>query len=291
MEEQAVTNDPRIGAVVDFFDMHPINEQQIIEKLQRDGFDPNAVTEDILQNYDQDHYGGVEATDALAEIAGIDDRCQVLDVCCGLGGPARYLAHNYRCPVTGIDLAESRISGAKRLTAMTALDDRVKFETANALNMPFEDNTFDVLISQEAFCHIPDKDRLLSECLRVLTTGGRIAFTDILTTSKISKQTQARLQHEMAFQELGSAESYRTALQKMQCEVEVQDLSQQWRFILADRLAMYRGMKDQTVEHFGQAHFDKWDNAYSYFVGLYETGELGGARFLVRRNNNANPKY
>jgi ubiquinone/menaquinone biosynthesis C-methylase UbiE len=279
-----VTQDPHTDAVLEFYDTHPINEQQIVEKLRRDGFDPAEVTEDILQNYDQDHYGGVEANDKLASLAGIDDDCHVLDVCCGMGGPSRYLAHNYGCRVTGIDFTESRVDGARRLAAITGLDDRVNFETANALDMPFADRTFDVLISQEAFCHIPDKDQLMAQCARVLKPGGRIAFTDILRTDKTGEGTRARLQQEMAFQELGSMENYRHALKREGCEVvEIQDVSDEWRVILAERLAMYRSLKGQTVERFGEAHFLKWDSAYSFFVGLYEFGELSGGRFLARR--------
>lgn len=281
-----MTHDKQTGAVVDFYDMHPINEQQIVEKLQQDEIDPDNVTEDVLQNYDQDHFGGVAANDALAALAGIDGKCHVLDVCSGMGGPSRYLAHNYGCRVTGIDLAGSRVDGATRLTSMAGLDDRVEFRNANALEMPFADGAFDVVISQEAFCHIPDKDTLVAQCCRVLKPGGRIAFTDIIVTDNTSEQTRTRLQQEMTFQELASVQSYRHALEREGCSVlQYHDLSDEWRVILADRLVMYRGLKDQTVDRFGEAHFAKWDNAYSFFVGLYETGELGGGRFLARRGD------
>ncbi len=280
-----MNHDEQIGDVVNFYDTHPINEQQILEKLERDKVDPNNVTEDVLQNYDQDHFGGVAANDVLASLAGIDRDCHVLDVCCGMGGPSRYLAHNYGCRVTGIDLAESRIAGATRLTGMTGLGDRVEFRNANALEMPFADGTFDVVISQEAFCHIPDKDTLVAQCARVVKPGGRIAFTDILVTDSTCQSTRARLQREMTFQELASAVSYKTALEREDCSLlEHHDVSDKWRVILADRLVMYRNLKDQTVDRFGEAHFARWDSAYSFFVGLYETGELGGGRFLARRN-------
>lgn len=276
--------EPRADAVVAFYDTHPINERQILDKLARDGVDPAALTQDILQKYDQDHYGGVEANDALAALAGINRECHVLDVCCGMGGPARYLAHRYGCRVTGIDLAESRIEGARRLTSMTGLDERVEFHNGNALEMPFADASFDVVISQEAFCHIPNKDRLIAQCARVLKPGGRMAFTDILTTDGTGQDSLGRLEREMAFRELGSTQTYRRAFERAGCpDWEVRDLGEEWRVILMERLAMYRSLKDQTIERFGAAHFAQWDDAYGFFVGLYETGDLGGGRFLVRR--------
>ena len=151
--------------------------------------------------------------------------------------------------------------------------------------MPFVDEAFDTVISQEAFCHIPGKDRLIAECVRVLKPGGRMAFTDVLANEGTSNENQARLEREMTFRELGSRRSYCDRLEHEGCVVvEVQDLSDEWRAILVDRLAMYRSLKDQTVKRFGSDHFAKWDDAYSFFVGLYATGELGGGRFLAKRN-------
>ena len=279
-----MTDSKRFDQVTDFYDTHPINEHQIIEKLERDGFNLNALSEDELQAYDQDHYGGLAANDRLAELADITASTHVLDVCCGMGGPARYLAHKYGCRVTGNDLTQSRADGATRLSAMAGLDDRVTFRQGNALDLAFADGTFDVVISQESFCHIPDKDRLIAECVRVLKPGGRMAFTDILTTATTSPAALERVSRELMFAELSSLDAYRRRFTENGCEIEsVEDLSDEWHAILVDRLAMYRSLEDQTVSSFGQAHFDKWDSAYAFFVGLYETGDLGGGRILARR--------
>jgi len=274
---------PHSGSVEAFYESHPISERQILDKLRAEGIDLVGLTEDSLQDHDQDHYGGVAANDALAARAAIDDGCEVLDVCCGLGGPSRYLAHNYGCRVTGVDLTESRIEGARKLTDMVGLAGRVSFRCANALALPFADRSFDVVISQEAFCHIPDKTRLLAQCLRVLRPGGRLVFTDVLQTAGTSDASKLRLQHEMAMAELATADFYCRQLEREGCEVAAEDLTGEWRQTLVDRLAMYRSLKAQTVERFGPAHYAKWDKAYSFFVGLYESGELGGGRFLARR--------
>ncbi|QIE55287.1 methyltransferase domain-containing protein [Pikeienuella piscinae] len=273
-----------IGAVESFYETHPISEKQIRDKLKAEGVDLSRLTEDILQSHDQDHFGGTGANDILAARADIDEGVGVLDVCSGLGGPARYLAQNYDCRVTGVDLTESRVEGARRLTALTGLDDRANFVSGDALALPFEDRRFDVVIAQEAFCHIPNKPRLVAECARVLKPGGRIAFTDILATDTTAEATRVRLTREMAFNELGSFALYRSLLEDSGCAVvQVDDLGREWTKILVDRLAMYRSLKDQTIERFGAAHFETWDRAYSFFVAQYATGELSGGRFLARR--------
>lgn len=271
------------STVTGFYDTHPINEQQILEKLQQDGVELDTLTEDILQNYDQDHYGGTAANDALASAARIDASTHVLDVCSGMGGPSRYLAHNLGCRVSGIDLTQSRVDGATRLTGLTGLTHLVDFRQGNALEMPFEDGKFDVVVSQEGFCHIPDKARLIPECVRVLKPGGRLAFTDILASSATTSATRERLLEGMNFPELITLDDYRGLLEKEGCQVEVENLSGHWQEILTERLAMYRSLKDQTVEQFGQERFEKWDDAYSFFVGLYESGELEGGRFVATR--------
>ena len=181
-----MVNNSQTGTVLEFYDAHPINEQQILDKLRDDGVDLENVTEDILQRYDQDHYGGVAANDALATLANIDKDCHVLDVCCGMGGPSRYLAHNYGCRVTGIDLTNSRIEGAKNLTKMAGLDDLVMFKNANALDLQFADETFDALISHDAegnmcgLCHFPqDNNKLLvdlSDCISVGLCAGQVHY-------------------------------------------------------------------------------------------------------------------
>ena len=116
-----MNSDPETDAVIRFYDSHPINEQQILHDMERDGVALDGPTEDVLQNYDQDHFGGLEAVDVLAAKAGIDAACHVLDVCSGMGGPARYLASRIGCRVTGLDITQSRHQSAIRLTELDRL--------------------------------------------------------------------------------------------------------------------------------------------------------------------------
>ena len=267
-----------------FYNTHPISESQVLNKLEQTGADTSLLTVELLQHHDQDHFGGLAATDALARHAKINESTHVLDLCCGLGGPARYLAYHHGCRVTGVDMNTDRLAGAVRLTERTKLQDRVLFHHANALQTGLADETFDVIVSQEAFCHIPNKKTLIAECIRLLKPGGRIVYTDILTRNTMTSEIRSRLESEMVFSELSTLEQYCDLLKQNSCQVvEVEDLSNDWAQILIDRLAMYRNLKEQTVSSFGLEHFEKWDSTYSFFVSLYRSGELGGGRFVAQR--------
>jgi sarcosine/dimethylglycine N-methyltransferase len=274
-----------VERVVRFYETHPINEQQILHDLARDGVALDGLSEAVLERYDQDHFGGLEAVDRLADLAGIGPGMHVLDVCSGMGGPARYLAHHRGCRVTGLDITASRHAGAQRLTALVGLEDRVDFRLGNALEMPFADAGFDVVIGQEAFCHVPDKPRLIAECARVVKPGGTIAFTDILRRERLGTENFARLQREMTFLSLESLAGYAALLAANACQVTVEDdLSEWWTEILVQRLAMYRSLKETTVAKFGAEHFQRWDDTYAFFVGRFAAGELGGGRLVARRS-------
>jgi ubiquinone/menaquinone biosynthesis C-methylase UbiE len=284
-----MNQDNQHQTVTQFYDSHPINEKQIIQKLQIQGISLETLTEDILQDYDQDHYGGVEANDILAQKAGIESTSYVLDVGSGMGGPARYLASRYGCRVMGLDVTESRYRSALRLTKMVKLDHLVDFRLGNALNMPFADNTFDVVMGQETWAHIPEKPRLIAECTRVVKLGGIIAFTDVLRRGVLDHSEKERLQKDMAIPSLETAEGYGQLLAESGSILILQeDLSDNWAEILTKRLEMFRSLKKQTVEKFGETHYQKWDDTYSFFVGLFAEEKLGGGRLVARRNSTEN---
>jgi ubiquinone/menaquinone biosynthesis C-methylase UbiE len=271
-------------AVVAFYDAHPINEEQILAALESRGASLDALTEDILQEHDQDHFGGVEANDILAAKAGIERSHRVLDVCSGMGGPARYLAQHIGCRVTGLDLTRSRYDSAIRLTRLAKLAHLVDFRLGDALQMPFEDGCFDVVIGQEAWCHVPNKPRLIAECARVVKRGGTIAFSDILRRDALQPGELQRMQEGMPFPTLETLDGYSDLLTQNGCAViHRDDLSEHWAQILVQRLAMYRSLKQDTERKFGADHFRKWDETYAFFVGLFREGKLGGGRFVARK--------
>jgi len=164
--------------VVDFYDRHPINEAQILAALRRRGKDVASLDPEDLYEWDHDDYGGPEAVETIARRAGVGAGSLVLDVCAGLGGPARFMARRFGCRVTGVDLHGGRCAAGRRLTTMVRLGDRVTLVNADAQSLPFANAVFTAAVSQEGLLHVPDKASALGECRRVLLPGGRIAFSD-----------------------------------------------------------------------------------------------------------------
>ncbi|MGI9493338.1 MAG: methyltransferase domain-containing protein [Geminicoccaceae bacterium] len=271
-------------AVVTYYDTHPINEHQILEKLALDGHVLDGLTEAVLQNYDQDHYGGIDATEVLASEAEIDASHHVLDVCSGMGGPARYLAFHRGCRVTGLDLTESRVAGATRLTSMVGLDHLVGYRHGDAQAMPFEDATFDVAISQEALLHVPDKAAVIAECKRVLKPGGVIAFTDLAEVEPLDCDAMAKLGPALASVNFASMETYRSWLDANSFDIITAfDRSEELKAILTERLAMYKALGGQTRDRFGTEREKEWEEGYTFFVDTVVAGRLGGCRFVAKK--------
>jgi len=274
-------HDNHRAAVAGFYETHPINEDEILQKLSARGLDLGKLTEQELKEFDQDHYGGVEAVEALANAAGIARGQHVLDVGSGMGGPARWLAHKFGCRVTGLDLTESRVTGARRLTERVGLSKLVDFVQVDATQIPFPPSNFDAVLIQEVWCHIPEKDALLAQCARVLKRGGKIAFTDIMTVGELSPTDEHQLARGMKIPRPATLGEYRALADENGLTISTTtDLSRAWSNILVGRLEMYRSLRDTTVAKFGQERFDEYDRAYEHFVGLFTNGILGGYRVV-----------
>jgi SAM-dependent methyltransferase len=143
---------------------------------------PGDLSPDVLAPLDQFHSGGLAATRDLANLAAIKPGEAVLDVGCGVGGPARVLAAEHGARVRAVDLSPAYVEIGRALSKKSGI--AVIFEAANALDLPFADASFDLVWTQHASMNIADKPRLYRELRRVLRPEGRLAFHDLLVGAK-----------------------------------------------------------------------------------------------------------
>jgi sarcosine/dimethylglycine N-methyltransferase len=152
---------------------------RIDDALRAAGVDPEGPSHRDLWPFDQLHSRGIVATREHAERAGIQAGMYVLDIGCGLGGASRYLAVECSCRVAAIDLTPNFVEAARILTARCGLAERIEFRQANALDLPFQDGTFDHVWSYAVTMNIADKEGLGREVARVLKPGGRFSCNEI----------------------------------------------------------------------------------------------------------------
>lgn len=159
---------------------HGSLEAAILEAFASTGKPADAITVDDLTGVDEFHIGGAQATGDLTDQLSIAPAMHLLDVGCGIGGPARFLARRFGCRVTGIDLTPEFVAVAESLTRRVGLADRVDFREGSALALPFGDGSFDGATLLHVGMNIADKATLFGEVGRVLKPGGFFAVYDVM---------------------------------------------------------------------------------------------------------------
>lgn len=155
----------------------------LIDKIQT-GLDRMQATmpldPDILAPVDEFHIGGRQATVPFMAQLNLTASDRVLDLGCGLGGPARYVAQTFGAQVDGIDLTQEFVDAGQQLSGLSGLQDRVTLRQGSILDLPYPDNSFDAAYLIHVGMNIADKALLMSEAARVLRPGGRFGIYDVM---------------------------------------------------------------------------------------------------------------
>jgi SAM-dependent methyltransferase len=152
---------------------------KIIDGLNAMGKDLTRLTLEDLHPVDEFHIRGTTATNELIDLCGFTSDMHILDIGCGVGGSTRRLSHHIGCSVTGVDLSDEYIDAAQRLTRLFDMQERVKFHAASALELPFEDNSFDGVWSIQMGMNVEDKWSWLKELYRVVKPKGRVLMYEV----------------------------------------------------------------------------------------------------------------
>ena len=196
-------------------------EEKILGILRNAGKNLDQLRAEDIAAVDNFHVGGLEATDALAGVMVLRPGMHLLDVGCGIGGPARYFAAQGN-RITGIDLTEEFVRAAENLTRMTGLDGNAQFRQGSALAMPFESGAFDGAYMIHVGMNIENKAGVFREVARVLKPGGRFTIFDIMGNGNGGFEFPVPWAATPATSFVASVDDYRSALEQAGFRIEHQ---------------------------------------------------------------------
>ena len=189
--------------------------EKIYRGLEQLGFDKNQLTQSDLSSVDEFHIGGSEGTLLLAEKLSLTTSSKVLDIGCGIGGPARLLSSVIGCKVSGIDLTADYVNAGNELTDQVGLSNSVNLVNASALDVPFPDDSFDVSYMIHVGMNIVDKETLFSEAYRVTKPGGVFGIYDVMLAGSEELQYPLPWAEKKEGSAISSVEDYNLALTKV----------------------------------------------------------------------------
>jgi ubiquinone/menaquinone biosynthesis C-methylase UbiE len=133
------------------------------------------------EDFGQTSWVSTEESRQIPLMLNLTAQCSVLEVGCGSGAYALFIAESVGCTIVGLDINAPGIQNASQLAARRELASRARFQQCDASqDLPFEDQTFDAVFSNDVLCHLGGRFNVLCEIFRVLKPGGRMLFSDAL---------------------------------------------------------------------------------------------------------------
>jgi ubiquinone/menaquinone biosynthesis C-methylase UbiE len=175
----------------------------------------NSITIDDLAPVDEFHTGGRRASKDFLSQLNLAPEKHVLDVGCGLGGAARFVASRFGCQVTGIDLTPEFIETAKVICGWLGLNNRVSLHLGSALAMPFADGVFDCAYMLHVGMNIADKAKLCAEVSRVLRPSSLFGIYDLMRIGDGELAYPVHWAATAAASAVATPAQYREALEKV----------------------------------------------------------------------------
>lgn len=244
--------------------------------------DPLRVEE--LSAFDQMHYHGTDALDVAMALVGIDGQPRWLEIGSGIGGPARYIAAYSDVKVTALELQPDQHEVAASLTRRCGLDDRIEHLCGDFLEFEREPGSFDAIVSWLALYHIPERERLLQKCRRLLAPGGCFYTEDLTARGDIGGPLARQLERDLYAITLRRIDQYRQDIESAGFAVELcTSMSSDWAEYVRVRLAAYRAERARHLRVHGEAAVTAMTDFYTAVNRYFQSGKLGGLRLCARK--------
>lgn len=232
-EQQAVTAHYEVGEL----------GERLLAALRAAGKDVEHLAPGDLAPLDAFHIRGRDATRELAALVNLEASQEVLDVGSGVGGSARFLAAQYGCRVTGVDLTEEYCRVATMLSQRCGLSALTSFRTASALALPFADARFDIAWTEHVQMNVADKARFYGEIRRVLRAGGKLLFHDVFQGPGGGPCFPVPWAGDASISHLDAPEAIGRLLQSIGLRRE------HWEDVSAKSLAWFRALLERFAKH------------------------------------------
>ena len=247
----------------------------------------NKLGIEIIETIYTDDYlsiGGTASTEELAALAGVTQHSRILEIGSGVGGPALHLAATFDCHVVGLDLVKTNVEEANRRAKERKLNHLTSFQQGDALSMTFPSGSFDIVWGQDAWCHIPDKAKLIEKIGNVLTSGGLVAFTDWIETGPLTGKPREDILAAMAAPDIATLDEYKSYLENNGCKIVHQEnvsgvFVDQYKKIMSRLIEM----KETLSEQFSPKIFEIVVERNNYILEAFQSGALGGGRVVAQK--------
>lgn len=192
----------------------------------------------------------------------IDENTRIIDLGGGFAGTARYLAKKYGCKVVNLNLSEAENERGRKMNKEQGLDHLIDVVDGSFEDIPYDDNTFDIVWSQDAILHSGDRKKVVAETARVLKPAGEVIFTDPMQTPDCNKETLQPVYDRINLSSLGSPDFY---------EKEFQNHGM--------KMVDFKEMPDVLINHYAKVHDEtekneSWLNKYvsEAYISNMKTG-------------------
>ncbi len=226
------------------------------------------------------------SNERMAAGAGLTAGSKLLEVGCGYGALARYLAKSFDAEVLATNISERELDWAGELTRKAGLDDRVAFAYADFHELKHPDASFDQYWSQEAFLHAVDKSQVLAEAHRVLKPGGRLVFTDILVRAGTPDEIRERIYERVNAPEMWDADDYQRSLLNLGFSLKIVE---DWSTNVAPTYAWVRRELERRRPEFedriGKELVDRTSRNLKFWVDQAEAGSIGWLYVVAEKAN------
>ncbi len=235
------------------------------------------------------HVGGLTSSLELAERAGIAKGSKGVDLCCGNGASMRMLVQLAGvASMIGVELSEKQVERTTARTQQAGFQKRIRVVHADACETGLPDGEADFVWSEDAWCYVPDKAKLVAEAVRITRPGGTIAFTDwTLGDRSLADSERESFYAILRFPGLWDAAAYRKALVDGGCEIiEIVDTGRFARCfeLYGDMFDLQFGWDVLQIAGADRSLLDALSGQLTFIRDLGRAGKVGQTRVVARRS-------